>query len=49
VKAADERDQRASGAIRGGGPSITLRNTGGDISIRTQDVKEKQKEEEQGK
>lgn len=46
VKAADEREQRASGAIRGGGPSITLRNTGGDISVRKQEETEKEKEKD---
>ncbi len=40
-KAADEHEQRASGAVRGGGPSIMLRNTGGDISIRKREEKEK--------
>jgi len=49
VKAADEREQRASGAVRGGGPSIMLRNTGGDISIRNHEQKEKEKEKEKEK
>jgi len=49
VKAADEREQRASGAVHGGGPSITLRNTGGDISIRKQAEKGKEKEKEKEK
>jgi len=39
AKAADEREQRASGAVRGGGPTISLRNTNGDISIRKHEGK----------
>jgi hypothetical protein len=39
AKAADEREQRASGAIRGGGPTISLRNTRGDIAIRNPEGK----------
>jgi hypothetical protein len=34
AKAADAREQRAAGPMRGGGPVITLRNSHGDISIR---------------
>jgi Tfp pilus assembly protein FimT len=34
AKAADAREQRAAGPVRGGGPVITLRNSHGDISIR---------------
>ena len=44
VKGADEREQRASAAVHGGGPSITLRNTGGDISVRKPEEKGKEKE-----
>lgn len=31
----DDREQRASGAVRGGGPTITLRANRGDITIRS--------------
>ena len=41
AKAAGEREQRASGPVHGGGPAITLRNRGGDISIRTREEKDK--------
>ena len=41
VAKAGEREQRASGPVHGGGPAITLRNRGGDISIRTREEKDK--------
>jgi hypothetical protein len=34
-----ETEQRANGAVRGGGPTITLRANRGDIRIRPRDVK----------
>jgi hypothetical protein len=37
AKTADDHEQRAAGAVRGGGPVITLRNTDGDITIRKPD------------
>lgn len=34
----DDREHRANGAVRGGGPTITLRANHGDITIRTRDT-----------
>lgn len=43
VAAANEQEQRANGAVRGGGPTITLRANRGDIRIRPRSVKTSQR------
>ena len=43
VAAENDSEQRATGAVRGGGPTITLRANRGDIRIRPREVKTSQR------